>query len=508
MSSSSSSSSALSVRKADENNNAGRIDSAEDKRARLDSSGDEEQPAFASKVADADGAPAAPGAAERHHEDHVVGAHASAARDARRTISEAAAAVAAESDVDEAHHVAAARNARRRIGYKAKQEAAAKQKAAAQRSARNKRDRLRYKANTQARVAEQEAVSGAAPAVAPDANEAEAHQLARLARNQRDRIRYEANKQAKVAKRSARNERVSSIDTRCEPASAACAGTSVRADASVRDAVSAGGSSDLTVHVLLDLRHLLKQGGRQALSAFLRDPVEFYSLHQDSVNVVRARDAKFAHDVARLDGRVSEAETRNGSDPGRTTDAQLQQRRARVRADTHLVHQKAARLRARGRACDAAAKAGSCQQPAAAATPPPSSAAGRYAAHLQRARDARCVRRWSANDDADLHMWGLHRVLPPSWLRQHVLRLYCHVCEKQYLSKRQLKVRRRRPACVADAVRTSAHVSHRASCFAHRRLFFPPPCLPRGRPLPRRITSIVAAAGSAPWRSRAPVTSP
>ena len=55
-------------------------------------------------------------------------------------------------------------------------------------------------------------------------------------------------------------------------------------------------------------------------------------------------------------------------------------------------------------------------------------------------------------------MWSLHRVLPPSWLRQHVLRLYCHVCEKQYLSKRQLKVRRRRPACVADAVRTSAHV--------------------------------------------------
>jgi hypothetical protein len=444
--SSSSSSSTRSVRKADENNNAGRIDSAEDKRARLDSS---DEPAVASNVGDADGAPAAPGAAERHRDDHVVEAHASAARDARRTISEAAAAVAAESD-----HLAAAqrsaRNARDRIRYKAKQEAAAKQDAAAQRSARNERDRMRYTANTQARVAdqeavaiseavaavaaetqarvpEQEAVSGAAPAVAPDADEDEAYHLAR-------------------------NERVSSIDTRCEPAYAACAGTSVRADASVHDAVSAGGSSDLTVHVLLDLRHLLKQGGRQALSAFLRDPVECYSLHQDSVNVVRARDAKFAHDVARLDGRVSEADTHNGSDPGRTTDAQLQQRRTRVRADTQLVHQKAAHLRARGRACDAAAKAGSCQQPAAAATPPPSSAAGRYAAHLQRARDARCVRRWSANDDADLHMWSLHRVLPPSWLRQHVLRLYCHVCEKQYLSKRQLKVRRRRPACVGDAV--------------------------------------------------------
>ena len=308
--SSSSSSSALSVRKADENNNAGRIDSAEHKRARLESSGDEEQPAFASNVGDADGAPAAPGATERHREDHVVGAHASADRDARRTISEAAPAVEAESDVEETHRLGAqwsARTARDRIRYKAKKEAAA------QRSARNERRRIRYKANTQARVPEQEAVSGAAPAVAPDADEDEAYHLAR----------------------SARNERVSSIDTRCEPASAACAGTSVRADASVRDAVSAGGSSDLTVHVLLDLRHLLKQGGRQALSAFLRDPVECYSLHQDSVNVVRARDAKFAHDVARLDGRVSEAETRNGSDPGRTTDAQLQQRRARVRADTH-----------------------------------------------------------------------------------------------------------------------------------------------------------------------------
>ena len=214
--SSSSSSSALSVRKADENNNAGRIDSAEHKRARLDCSGDEEQPPFASNVADADGAPAAPGAAtpaapERHREDHVVGAHASAARDARRTISEAAAAVAAESDVDEAHHVAAARNARRRIGYKAKQEAAAKQKAAAQRparspaqrSARNERDRLRYKASTQARVAEQEAVSEAAPAVAADADEDDANQLARLARNQHDRIRYEANKQARMAEREA-----------------------------------------------------------------------------------------------------------------------------------------------------------------------------------------------------------------------------------------------------------------------------------------------------------------
>jgi hypothetical protein len=67
--SSSSSSSARSVRKADENNNAGRIDSAEDKRARLDSS---DEPAVASNVGDADGAPAAPGAAERHRDDHVV----------------------------------------------------------------------------------------------------------------------------------------------------------------------------------------------------------------------------------------------------------------------------------------------------------------------------------------------------------------------------------------------------------------------------------------------------
>ena len=124
------------MRKAVENNNAGRIDSAQDKRIRLDSS-DDQQPAVASNVGDANGAPAArapaaraataPGAAERaaerHREDHVVGAHAFAARDGRRTISEAAAAVAAESDVDEALHVAAARNARnarRRIGYKAK----------------------------------------------------------------------------------------------------------------------------------------------------------------------------------------------------------------------------------------------------------------------------------------------------------------------------------------------------------------------------------------------------
>ena len=157
--SSSSSSSTRSVRKADENNNAGRIDSAEDKRARLDSS---DEPAVASNVGDADGAPAAPGAAERHRDDHVVEAHASAARDARRTISEAAAAVAAESD-----HLAAAqrsaRNARDRIRYTAKQEAAAPQDAAAQRSARNERDRIKYKANTQARVAEQKAVSRPSP---------------------------------------------------------------------------------------------------------------------------------------------------------------------------------------------------------------------------------------------------------------------------------------------------------------------------------------------------------
>jgi hypothetical protein len=124
---SSSSSSARSVRKADENNNAGRIDSVEDKRARLDSSDEEEQPAFASNVGDADGAPA-PGATERHHEDHVVGAHASADRDARRTISEAAPAVEAESDVDETHRLGAQRSARnehRRNRNKATKQAAA-----------------------------------------------------------------------------------------------------------------------------------------------------------------------------------------------------------------------------------------------------------------------------------------------------------------------------------------------------------------------------------------------
>ena len=105
---SSSSSSARSVRKADENNNAGQIDSAEDKRARLDSNDDE---AVASNVG------------------------------AQRSV----------------------RNARDRIRYETKQDAAAKQETAAQRSARNERDRIKYKANTQARVAEQKAVSRPSP---------------------------------------------------------------------------------------------------------------------------------------------------------------------------------------------------------------------------------------------------------------------------------------------------------------------------------------------------------